>query len=286
MHLIPIVPTPHFPSPYQPPTILPSFASTVALSDGAEIATFVYGDLASGSAPVLMLHGNGEDHTIFGPMIDAVVAEGRPVIAIDSRSQGKSSRGTAALTYEQLAEDAFAVMQVYGATAVHVLGFSDGAIEGLLLARDHSESVLSLTALGANLTPESIIEEEGWDLGGAFEANRQWYEYWTDEGNYDSSIDVSLLTPTPEEASKTAELLQLMLEEPHIEAESLAEIACPTTIMAGEFDCVMQEETTRIAASINGARLVIVPDAGHSLPKQVPDHVITHLFATISRCAL
>ena len=139
----PSPPPRHFPSPFELPATFPSHAAHVVMADGARIAAFVYGSLDTAPAPVLMLHGNGEEHGIFGPTIDAVVRAGMPVVALDARAQGRSTRGTLPLTYELMAADALAVLDALGVAAAHVLGFSDGGIEGLLLARDHADRVLS-----------------------------------------------------------------------------------------------------------------------------------------------
>lgn len=274
----------HFHSPYERPSIEPSYAGYVTMSDGAQIAAFVYGELgplASPVAPVLMLHGNGEEHGIFGPIIDAVVATGRAVVAIDSRAQGKSTRGRSPLTYELMADDALAVLDALGVVSVHVLGFSDGGIEALLLARDHAERLRSLTAVGANLTPEGVIEDEEWDLRGTIAAHRAWYARWT-TGPV-PGVNPELLTPTPQESAGIAELLQLMFDEPHIAAESLETIACPTTIIVAEFDCITEEETEAIHKAIAGSKLVVVPEAGHVLPKEAPEVLTAELLELIAK---
>ena len=51
--------------------------------------------------------------------------------------------GTAAA----MAHDALLVLDALEVDRAHVLGFSDGAIEGLLLARDHPDRIASLTAM-------------------------------------------------------------------------------------------------------------------------------------------
>ncbi len=277
-------PQPHFPSPYARPSIAPSVARAVVTQDGARIAAFVYGALHTGT-PVLMLHGNGEEHGIFGPIVDVVNSAGRTVIALDSRAQGKSTRGTARLTYELMARDAIDVLDALGVARVHVLGFSDGGIEALLLGRDYPERIASITALGANLTPEGVIEEPDWDLDGAIATNQEWARHWTDcknpQGTTHADVDCELLFATPEEAAQTAELLQLMLDEPHIEASSLSGISCPTTIMVGEHDCIRPSETKAIVDAIPSARLLVVPGVGHSLPKLVPDTVSCQLLVNL-----
>ena len=162
----------HVPRPYERPKSNLTARIDVPTSDGASIAAFVYAPhgakdvpgtpfgIDPSTPPVLMLHGNGEEHGIFGPVIDAVVETGRAVVAVDSRSQGESTRGTAPLAYELMASDAIEVMSRLGVWECHVLGFSDGGILGLLLARDWGVHVLSLTALGANLTPAGLPAED------------------------------------------------------------------------------------------------------------------------------
>ena len=113
------------PKPYNKPTAHLKSHLQVLLDDGAEIATFVYTphtsagekpceDLASTAAylksvtddtvatPIVFLHGNGEEHGIFGTIIDEVCKRGYNAIGIDSRDQGQSTQGTAAFTYEQM----------------------------------------------------------------------------------------------------------------------------------------------------------------------------------------
>ncbi len=276
----------HFPSPYERPHTAPSYAQTTGRPDGARIAAFCYGTYGNWSsapdaAPVVFLHGNGEEHGIFGPTIDAIAASGNPAIGIDTRAQGKSTRGTERLTYELFEEDALAVLDDWGIGRFHVAGFSDGGIEALLLSRDCPGRVLSCTALGANLTPDGI-DDEGWDAEGTAAGLMAWAD-WLAGLEADAGIDPSLLTPSEHEARTTAELLRLMDEEPHIEAESLSGIACPVTIMAGEYDVIRPEETRRIADAIPGADLTIVPGHGHTLPKEAAPAVTEAVFRTMMR---
>ena len=89
--------------------------------------------------------------------------------------------------------------------------------------------------------------------------------------------------PSPAEAGRIAELLALMVDQPQIEASSLAKISCPVTVMAGEFDVVLPEETRRIVDAIPGAGEYIVPGAEHTLPKICPDIVAEVLLETIGQ---
>ena len=284
----------HFPSPYLLPTAHLAAARLVPMADGAQIAAFAYvpdafaraadAELADAAAqmpdPVLMLHGNGEEHGIFGQVIDAVCASGRPVVAVDSRAQGKSTRGMAELTYELMADDALAALAALGFGKAHLLGFSDGAIEAIIIARDHPELALSLLSIGANLSPDGV--DDSFQMERAAQNLFAWADFWEKGDGSHRNVDPSLVRPTPQEARTTAELLHMMVVYPQIDPASLSQIACPTTVMAGEFDEIKREETDLIHVSIPDSRLVIVPGAGHVLPKEAPEDVAREALATIA----
>ena len=284
----------HFPSPYLLPTAHLAAARLVPMADGARIATFAYvpdafahtadAEFADAAAqmpdPVLMLHGNGEEHGIFGQVIDAVCTSGRPVVAVDSRAQGKSTRGTAELTYELMADDALAALAALGFGKAHLLGFSDGAIEALVIARDHPELALSLLCIGANLTPDGV--DDSFQMEQAAQNLLAWADFWEKGDGSHRNVDPSLVRPTPREARTTAKLLHMMVVYPQIDPAGLSQIACPTTVMAGEFDEIKREETDLIHVSIPGSRLVIVPGAGHVLPKEAPEDVAREALATMA----
>lgn len=282
----------HVPRPYALPSTALAARVEVPTEDGAAIVAWTYAPEGSTDAPgtpfgidlatppVLMLHGNGEEHGIFGPVIDAVCASGRAVIALDSRAQGQSTRGAARpLTYELMAADAIEACARLGVPEAHVLGFSDGGILGLLLARDWGEHVLSLTALGANLTPAGLPKEDTDWMAYAAAENRR----WAAEGHEGATLEDGTPVPSPAESAQIAELLQLMVENPQIDAASLASVSCPVTVMVGEFDEILPEETERIVAAIPGARKVVEPGVDHNLPKMAPAAVARELLATIER---
>ena len=279
----PVVPKPYGRYSYPRPSAPVHFAQRITMSDGAQIATFVYGpdntklNSLLAHDPVFTLHGNGGCHGTFVNVIDRLVTAGLGVIAIDTRAHGLSSRGKKPLTYELLAEDAYVILSQLGAAPVHVVGHSDGGIEALLLARDHGDAVASIIAGGANLTPEGVVDE--WDTQGSVAHNKAW-AHWIGGVEVPRTVDKSLL-PSATEAWSHAELLQLMIDEPHIDASSLSAISCPTCVLVGEHDCIKREETEAIAAAIPHSRLVTIPNMGHSLPRLAPDSVACQVMTNV-----
>ena len=281
--MTPLPPRPYRTTSYALPTSPLAYAQRIPLADGAELATFVYGPQGKGleelmcTAPVLALHGNGGSHAGFAAVIERLVTAGCAVVAFDSRGQGQSTRGTLPLSYEQFAEDAIAVLDKLGIARAHIVGHSDGGIEALLLARDHADRVASIVAGGANLTPEGVIDE--WDTPASAAAGQRWAA-WIQDTELPPTIDPTLL-PSAKNAALDAELLQLMLDEPHIDPASLGSISYPSCVLVGEHDCITHEETQAIADAITGARLVTVPGVGHGLPRNAPDSVALQVLTNI-----
>ncbi len=68
------------------------------------------------------------------------------------------------------------------------------------------------------------------------------------------------------------EIEALWANEPNFSKEELEAIAVPTEIAIGEHDeAISREHTEYLAETIPGARLLILPDVGHSAPLEDPD---------------
>lgn len=232
------------------------------MNDGAALATYVYGPKDASlesSAPVLMLHGNGESHENMARLIEMVASE-RTVIAIDSRGHGASTRGSQALSYDLMAQDVLKVLEQLETSKVHVMGFSDGGIIALLLALAEPERFLSLTIMGANLSPAGLNQ-------GFLDAVAEDISELKLEGSVEALEGSESRYPQ-------VELLSLMLEQPHISPFKLKNISCPVAVMIGSNDLVTYEEAYTIAEAIPNSSLTIVKGAGHDLPNEAPERVI------------
>lgn len=106
--------------------------------------------------PLILLHGNGEDHTYFDKQID-FFSTTRRVIAIDTRGHGLSPRGTEPFTVKQFADDLYCFFLAHNITKADILGFSDGGNIALLFAIDYPDFVDKLILNGANLNRKGLI---------------------------------------------------------------------------------------------------------------------------------
>ena len=191
-----------------------------------------------GSGPsLLLLHGNGEDGTYFVHQI-AEFSKDFTVYAIDTRGHGNSPRGTAPFTISQFADDLLAFMDRHGLEQADILGFSDGGNIALTFALRHPDRVHRLILNGANLDPKGVKPLVQLPIVAGYH--------------------LASLFKSPKARAK-AELLGLMVNEPHIAPAELGKLTMPVLVIAGTKDMIQKRHTQLIAASIPGARLAIIP---------------------------
>ena len=208
----------------------------------------MYCEVYGQGQPLLIIHGNGGSIANFMYNIPYFSTKYKVIIA-DSRAQGKSMDSGDSLTYEMMADDYAALLTSMHIDSANVIGWSDGGINGLLLAMRHPEKVKKLAVTGANLEPDTnAVFKEVWDIVGPPYA--------------------ALKVKTNRTASEKEswKLLRLLVEQPHIPVEALSGVQCPTLVIGGDHDVIREEHTMLIYHSIPKAYLWILPDSGHSTP--------------------
>lgn len=179
--------------------------------------------------PLLMVHGNSEDHTIFDEAVE-VLNKHFTCYAIDSRGHGQSSP-CREMHYKDMADDMIAFMTELELQDVAFYGFSDGGIIGLLAAQK-CDRITDLIVSGANITTNGV---------------KAWFKILI--------TGLGLIKKDP--------LIELMKTEPNIKPEELAVIKARTLVIAGSRDLIREKETRTIAESIPNAKLMILKGEGH-----------------------
>lgn len=197
--------------------------------------------------PMLFIHGNGGSINNFYNQIP-YFSKNYKVIIADSRSQGKSVDDEDSLSYEMMADDLNGLLDALHMDSCFVVGWSDGGINGLLLAMRHPEKVKKLAVTGANLWPDTTAVDP-------FIVNWVMRVY--------NSVKEKPSTPSVKHDLK---LLNLLIFEPHITTGQLNKISCPTLVIGGDHDVIRPEHTMLIAQSIPKSYLWILPNSGHSTP--------------------
>jgi pimeloyl-ACP methyl ester carboxylesterase len=180
--------------------------------------------------PIILLHGNGEDHRIFDVLVGQL-SEEYSVYAVDSRNHGQSGSSDT-LSYDMIAEDIVAFIKELGLDKPILYGFSDGGIVGLLIASRYPDLLSKLIISGANTNPAGmkpsllLLLRVGWFIT----RNIKW---------------------------------KMAIEQPDITADELQKINIPVLVLAGSKDAIREEHTRELAIAIPGSTLNILDGEGH-----------------------
>lgn len=208
----------------------------------------MYAEVYGQGQPLLFIHGNGGSINNFTKQIPYFAKKYKVIIA-DSRAQGKSADPADSLSYEMMADDYAALLDAMKIDSAYVVGWSDGGINGLLMAIRHPEKVKKLAVTGANLRPDTTaVPQEVWDMvtPGYNELKVKFNKNEMEKGGL--------------------KLLKLLVENPHIPLTDLQKISCPTLVIGGDHDVIKEEHTMEIYKNIPKAYLWILPNSGHSTP--------------------
>ncbi|MCI9111364.1 MAG: alpha/beta hydrolase [Eubacterium sp.] len=184
----------------------------------------LYYEKTGTGVPLIMLHGNGEDHTIFNKAT-AVLKKHFTVYAIDTRGHGKSSP-VDELHYEDMANDVYEFICKLNLEKPIVYGFSDGGIVALILAIKHPEAISRIVASGVNTQPNGLNT-------------------------------INLLIYKITYFFTRAKRIKLMLTEPNITDTQLNNIKIPVSVTGGSKDMIKQSHLKHIADSIPNSTLTI-----------------------------
>lgn len=207
----------------------------------------MYYEIYGKGEPLLIIHGNGGSINNFLYQIPYFSKQYKVIIA-DSRSQGKSVDNDDSLSYEMMADDLNALLDSLNVDSCYVIGWSDGGINGLLLAIHHPDKVKKLAVTGANLWPDTTAVN-------SFAYN------WA--MNYNKTLSKKEETTKVKNEKK---LFHLLSFEPHITLQQLHTIKCPTLVIGGDHDIILPQHTMLIAQNISKSYLWILPNSGHSTP--------------------
>lgn len=240
----------------------------------------LYSEAAGAGDPVLLLHGGFCSLESLRAQGDALVGDHR-VYAFERPGHGRSADIDGEYSYAGGLADTVAFLDANGLDSVTVIGYSDGAILGLMLALAHPRRVRSLVAISANLDPTGFSTSAEAAGATVLGPPRKSITGHPDGSTAEpSEVDAerfhyNRLSPDgPEHADVVlAKLFRLWTNEPHIAPADLAAIAAPTLVMSGDRDSIRPDHSLLIASSIPGAQLCIVPGTGHGLVADRPEFI-------------
>ena len=209
--------------------------------------------------PLVLLHpgGAGVDARAFGPNLGPLAAAFR-VYTPERRAHGHTPDVAGPITFDAMAQDTIAFLETVVGRRAHVLGCSDGAIVGLLVALRRPDLIDRLVL-----------------AGGVFHFNG-WLPQVIDPSNEPPEFLAHLYAEiSPDGADHyqvvVGKLARMHLDEPTLEADGLREVRSRTLVMVGDDDEVRLEHALAMYRGIPDAELMVVPGTSHGLLVEKPD---------------
>lgn len=190
----------------------------------------LYYEVHGKGTPLLLLHGNGEDHTYFHYQI-TYFSQFYQVIVMDTRGHGHSDIGKKQLSFALFAEDVKALLTHLHIMQTHLLGFSDGGNIAMSFSLKYPQYIKTLILNGANYQPDGVKRHVQIPL-------IIYYRF------------CSLLTRWNSACKDKQRIIDLMIHQPHIALAQLQTINVKTLVLVGEHDMIKESHSKMIAATI------------------------------------
>jgi pimeloyl-ACP methyl ester carboxylesterase len=223
----------------------------------------VRGEPAEGSVPVVLLHGGMAGASSWAAQASGLTDAGYQVYLPERRGHAHTPDVPGPISYSVMADDTIAYLDQEVATPAHLIGWSDGAVVGLLAAQRRPDLVASLALIGqyynsAGRVNDSLIDTltTNDEIVGFL---REGYAAESPDGpeHFDAIL---------------GKVAAMWRTEPEIDLATLGDIAAPTLVLQGDRDEVTLEHSAAVAEALPDARLAVLPGS-HLLPLERPELV-------------
>lgn len=239
--------------------------------NGLNLYHEVYGELgASKTPPLLLIPGAFMATDSMTSWVESFAGE-RTVIVFDQQGHGRTPDTSRAMSYEQFADDAAALLQALSVERADVMGYSQGGGVAWQLAIRHPALVSKLVSMSATYRRDgwypSVLESIGGLSADVFAG---------------TPVESAFKAHTPDAKAFDAyveKMKVLNVDDQDISDEQMRSVSAPTMVIVGDADGVTLEHALAMFALRGGgdeeaaasgvlqrvpaARLVVLPAMSH-----------------------
>lgn len=247
----------------------------MAMDDGVGLAVECRGD----GPPALLVHGFGGAKEDFADHVPSL-AEHATVVTFDHRGHGSSDHPSdeAAYSFDRLVADTLGIAAGLGFDHFRLLGHSMGGMIARRLVLADPDRVDALVLMDTSPGPPPGIEVATVELGVEVACHDGMAVLKAVQDELDplgTPAYQRLLAERPgyrEFCDRKWEALSRemwialateIVRQPD-QLDALRSVRCPTLVVVGEQDTPFAGVSAEMSATIPGARLAVIPDAGHS----------------------
>ncbi|MGH3414792.1 MAG: alpha/beta fold hydrolase [Marmoricola sp.] len=233
----------------------------------------IWHEVTGTGPPVALLHGAFGGSSSFAGMAPSLAGHGHRVHVPERPGHMHSPDLDEPLTYGGMAVHTADYLEQVVGEPCDLVGWSDGAVVALLLARDRPELVGRAVLVGQYYNSDGRVPDSPIDAAlqrpETFEFLRRGYaEVSPDGADHFRAV-----------FEKTMHMIDT---EPEIDLATLAGVAAPTLVLQGDRDEVTVQHSRAVVAALPDARLAVLPGT-HLLPLELPDVVNPLLASFLAR---
>jgi pimeloyl-ACP methyl ester carboxylesterase len=237
---------------------------------------------AGSGPPLLLIMGMSGSALHWGQPFLEELRRDFDVVAYDHRGVGASTRLDGALTIEQLADDAHALLGALELEPAHVMGISMGGMVAQELVLRHPEAVRTLTlgctycgGEGSSLAGPDVVGRLGAAMqsGDRALALRTGWEINVSARTVEDEDSYRRFLAAGEERAVAVPVIMAQIQaiSQHDTSARLGAVSAPTLVVHGTDDLMIPvANAPLIAAKIPGARLEILDGVGHMFFWELP----------------
>jgi pimeloyl-ACP methyl ester carboxylesterase len=224
-----------------------------------------YYEVNGSGDPLVLLHGGMCAAETFDGQTPALAEQFR-VYLPERRAHGRTADVRGPITYEIMAQDTIAFIEAVGIERAHIVGWSDGALVGLLVALWRPELVGKLVLMAQSVNWEGVRPELAQFVGHMTKEMvpphlKQAYDALSPDGpeHLDAVLD---------------KMLQLWNTDPAFPLSDLERVAAPALVLAADDDITLSiEHAAAMQRALPDSQLAVVPGASHAMPMEKPELV-------------
>ncbi|MBP2098126.1 alpha/beta fold hydrolase [Enterococcus rivorum] len=213
---------------------------TLEMKDGSSI----YYEVTGTGRPLFLLHGDSGSGDFYAQHVPTL-KKYFTVYTVDSRDHGLSTNNSDTLTFKQMAEDLFNIMEKEEVNNASILGFSDGADLAVVFAVNYPKKVDYLILNAVNTEFSAIY----FPVRVVINLNYMFTKMFS---SFSRRMKKRLL------------ITQLMRKNIGVTPRDLEEIKSKTLVIVGKQDIIKLSHSIYLVQKMPNASFVIVPKQGHS----------------------
>lgn len=218
--------------------------------------TKIYYEEYGKGAPLLLIHGGFGSIADFEKVIPLLEKKYRVIIA-DAPGLGRSEYSESKLSYKLLAEYNSEIIDKLKLENLNVIGWSDGGITGLILAKNRPDKVKKIIISGVNYKIEgfkNVEEVKNFTDTNWVEKNwPNWIKYY------------QKLSPSKDWKRYVNEAKEMWFQEQYFPKADLEAIKTPTLIVYGDNDMYTLEHGIEINNAIKNSQFCVIPNCSHEV---------------------